>query len=199
MTDFFELLVRASLNTSIAVLIVAALRKPLRSLGGARLAYALWLLVPLAMASAAAPPPPKALSLAPQPMGEFLLTQGSGLPQIAATKAYPAALHTLGDNFQALALVLWGLGFAVFGAAVVMRQRRYLAALGKLSPDPLLARVFRASGPAASPAVIGTLRAFIVLPADFEAMFDEEERGLVLAHERTHLSHRHPLDGGLGA
>ena len=60
-----RLLLRLTLLASAAIIVVIALRAPVRRLAGARLAYGLWLLVPLVMAAAFAPAPPAGWSLFP--------------------------------------------------------------------------------------------------------------------------------------
>ncbi|MDB5440836.1 MAG: transcriptional regulator [Caulobacteraceae bacterium] len=208
MADPLSLLIRASLLASVAILAVAILRKPVRRLGGAEAAYGLWLLVPLAMLVALAPAPPNGLSLMPRPA----ITAAKIAPTVFEPSAALSAQAKPATRFlspsrpkpakpidpRSLALGLWTLGVAMFAAAVILRQRRYVRAMGALQPDPARQGVFRAVGPAAGPAVVGTLGAFIVLPQDFDEAFDAEERQLVLAHEQVHLARRHPLEGGLG-
>jgi TonB family protein len=51
----------------------------------------------------------------------------------------------------------------------------------------------------AAPFVLGSLRPRIVTPADFEARFAGEARGLILAHERVHLDRGDATINGLVA
>src|SRR5690242_9344941 len=53
--DLIEALIRANLAGSAAILAVLVMRWPLRRLAGARLAYALWLLVPVIVVAAFLP------------------------------------------------------------------------------------------------------------------------------------------------
>ena len=53
--DLLGLLVRLVLVVSAAIVIVLALRAPMRAAFGARIAYALWLLVPIAALAALMP------------------------------------------------------------------------------------------------------------------------------------------------
>src|SRR5690606_1522733 len=93
----------------------------------------------------------------------------------------------------------WLLAGWLAGAVVLViwqgaTQRRFQCSLGTLhmGGDGHL----RAEASAGLPAVVG-LRARIVLPADFETRYGEDERRLILAHERIHLARRDVLGNAL--
>ena len=62
-TDWLQALTLSTLASSAALLLVLALRKPMRKRFGAQAAYALWSLVPLAALVALLPAPTVALQL----------------------------------------------------------------------------------------------------------------------------------------
>ena len=174
--DLVEALLRITLGGSLAVLIVLTLRRPVRGRFGARAAYALWAAVPLACLVSLAPP----------------LRTG-----LYGAIAGPGAVSA--GSLAALALV-WGAGALAAAVVVAARQRRFLKALGTQSLDedglPLL---YALDGSQIGPAVVGTFNPRIVLPANFAARYSDEERRLVLAHERAHLFSHHPQVNALAA
>lgn len=168
-SEFLLALVEATLATSLALLAVMALRRPLRRFAGARLAYAAWAAVPLAGVAVmlpAAPAATAALAVTPSPL------------RLAAADA-SLALQQAGAGNPWLAL--W-LGGAVATAAVfALRQWRFHHQLrlrdahGEHDGAPL------------GPAVIGLWKPRLVLPTDFARRYSPEEQALVLEHERQHL------------
>ena len=66
----------------------------------------------------------------------------------------------------------WALGVAVSGGLAALRYRQFVA---------------RARAGQAGPAILGVFCPRIVTPSDFRTRFSEEERRLVLAHERAHM------------
>src|SRR5690554_8041879 len=79
-------LVDGTLAVTAAVAVVLLLRVPLRNAFGARVAYAAWALVPLALAAAALPRPGAGGGLAPE-----LLALHPGVLVVAAADAVPVA------------------------------------------------------------------------------------------------------------
>jgi len=69
--EVFQVLVKATLASSVALILVALSRRPLRLAFGARAAYWLWLLVPAMAASA----------LLPAPMPMLLSNQVNFIPE----------------------------------------------------------------------------------------------------------------------
>ncbi|HVI58705.1 MAG TPA: TonB family protein [Luteimonas sp.] len=173
-----------ALATSAALLLVLALRLPLRRAFGARIAYAAWALVPLALVAVTLPAPRSATALLQAfpglPMLRPAVVVGTPVPLDGAVAAASAPLFDL----ALLLAFAWCLGAVLLALRFAAQQRHYLAALGDLRP--------RGDGTFAanigqSPAVIGAWRPRIVLPADFEARYPADQASLVVAHEHAHV------------
>ncbi|NLA69182.1 MAG: biotin transporter BioY, partial [Gammaproteobacteria bacterium] len=172
-------LVDGSLSATAALLLVLALRRPLRRAFGAGVAYGAWALVPVALLAAALPRPQPAQVLVPEliPLhpGTFVAI-GAAAPQLPATGGMDGSL---------LLVLAWLAGCALAAVGFIRQQRRFVAGLGVLARDRH--GHWRGAGVPA-PAVVGALRPRIVLPADFEARHAADEAALVLAHEQAHLA-----------
>jgi len=169
------LLLWASAALTIACLCVLLLRGPLRRLAGARAAYALWMLPPLAMLAAVLPAPSAPIV----PM--------HALPSLPATTMLPRAASLPMADTGWLLCVLWLLGV---GASLLLQrraQRRFLRGLGDLRIERRgRLTVWRASVDAGLPALVGGWRPRIVLPVDFEQRYPAPQRALLLRHELVH-------------
>jgi beta-lactamase regulating signal transducer with metallopeptidase domain len=173
--EIIDLLLRLNLALAAGIVVVLAVRFPVRRWFGARVAYALWL-IPLAAAL---------MCFVPGRVETVVLD----LPD-AAANVEAAAPSAAGVNLWAWA---WAFGALVSLSILTIRQARFTQSLGRLGArEDLGRRVCAAQSVEHGPAVIGVLRPVIVTPADFEARFDAEERRLVLAHERAHLAHGDP-------
>jgi beta-lactamase regulating signal transducer with metallopeptidase domain/5-bromo-4-chloroindolyl phosphate hydrolysis protein len=169
--EIIELLLRLNLVMAAAILFVLAVRLPVRRWFGARVGYALWL-IPLAAAL---------MCFAPARVVNVVLDSPATLAGVAVEQATP--LWTWG----------WAFGALVSLAILIIRQARFTQSLGRLGArEDLGARVCTAESVAHGPAVIGVLRPMIVTPADFDSRFDDDERRLVLAHERAHVAQGDP-------
>lgn len=184
--EILDVLVRTNLALGAGVLLVLALRRPVRALGGARSAYALWLAAPLAalavlvpartvtvMVSETAPAPREAPAPTPAPT-----------PRPAPSDAAPAIRVPEIEPAEAL-VAAWALAALLALGVQAARQHRFVRSLGRLRDE---GGVFHAEHVQAGPAVIGALLPRLVLPADFATRFTREEQALVLAHERNHLA-----------
>ncbi len=169
-------LLLATIASSAAIALVLILRKPLRHRLGATAAYAVWLLVPLAAASALLPTP--------------VITEVSPVVMHVVPKAQTAANRVVAAPTIQLAYIapwlfaVWLAGLAMALALFVRQQRRFVRGLGQLSSidaDTAIAQTI-----AGCPALVGAWRPRIVLPADFEQRYNGDERVLILAHERSH-------------
>ena len=169
-TELLAWLGEATVAGSLAVLLVLLARIPLRRLFGARLAYALWLLVPLALVACTLPAPRHVAA------GTAAVT-AVALVGVRATVEQAAAHPFLLWFWIAGAL----LAVAMFAAA----QQRFVRSLGGLyrRPDGL----HQATVGHGLPAVVGLLRPRIVVPADFESRYGAAERRLVRLHEQLHI------------
>jgi len=180
--ELFRWLLESTCASSAAIILVLLLRRPLRAFFGANAAYLLWLLLPLAVLAASLP-----ARVVPVTVPETMADAGMG------TVAVVASMDAAGTTASWLLLAwLAGVaGSALWQGAVQRRFRRSLGAM-RIGDDGHV----RAEATAGLPAVVG-LRARIVLPADFEARYDDGERALILAHERVHLARRDVLGNAL--
>ncbi|HSD17702.1 MAG TPA: TonB family protein [Thermomonas sp.] len=179
--DLFPALVETTVAGSAAILLVLALRWPLRQAFGAGIAYVAWTLVPLAMLAVLLPAAQSPVSGLPvmamrMPRG---LSASTGAGQAMPDMATWAVIAVAGG---ALACALW----------MVVQQRRFIRSLGLLTDRG--DGVFVAETTAGLPAVVGLWRPRIVLPADALHRYNADERDLMLAHERAHVAR-----GDLGA
>lgn len=169
-------LVEMTVATSVAILVVALTRKPLRRIAGAQVTYWLWLLVPASAVVVSLPGP-----------SQFRDTTAQILPQIALG-AFPAAMP-LGDSvgaadvYATMGLIVWSSGSLLMLALMLRRQHNFTRSLGDMiSLQDGTHRSMAVRGPV----LVGVWCPRIVLPADFEAVYGPEERSLVLAHEQAH-------------
>jgi bla regulator protein BlaR1 len=167
--------------SSVSVMVVGLLRAPLRRVAGAQAAYWLWLMVPSSAMAA----------LLPVPSESWVL----------ATVALPAKLMALTGpatpvGYVVIGLLMWAAGAAAMLALAAYRQWRFERSLGELTPLPNGAYQ---SDTVAEPMLVGALRPRVILPADFETRYTPEERALVLAHERAHLSRGDALANALAS
>ena len=172
-------LVIATVASSLAILFVGVLRKPLRRAVGARAAYWQWLMVPASVLAVLLPAPVHSVR-----------GLADSLPHSVST-AYAAVLISVNaadvSNYYLRALVIWLLGASVMLTWVVRRQHAFVRSLGNMESDSN--GIYR-SHSVVAPLLLGAWRARIVVPADFEVRYSPEERTLVLAHERAHLVRR---------
>ncbi|HEV7694250.1 MAG TPA: M56 family metallopeptidase [Hyphomonadaceae bacterium] len=140
-----------------------------------------------AQAFPAAPP----VQTVPAPASaEISLPSQAGLPAGQVIDRAPGLVPRVSlDLALTIAAVVWAAG--AIGALVFLFLRQALAvrALGPLAR--VSSHVWRAAQSAIGPAVVGIFAPRIVLPANFEAAFDDTERKVVLAHEEAHLKGRH--------
>lgn len=173
--ELLALLFRITLAATVAILVVLALRHPLRAAFGANVAYAIWTLPPAMMLAAAfsrelpeGTAPPAMVLLAPIPE--------SGLTPVSAAGG-PDAITAV--------LAIWAAGFLLWLSIRLLAQWRWRRRIGPLRRVGKGMAV--AAAEASLPAATGWPRATVVLPSDFEIRFPETERALVLAHEHRHI------------
>ena len=174
--EWLRLLQLQTLIASVAVLILLPLRALLLRLGQPTLAYASWLLLPLALAAGLLPHPQTELPV-------FTLT----VPLLVEAAAAPVAAPEAPISMQRLWLLAWGAGAMLTLVALAWQQLRFQRSLGPLRPAGT-ARVYQAGCNTTGPLVIGLLRPRIVVPADFAQRYSPQEQTLILAHERVHLA-----------
>ena len=160
-------LIQATLALTLALGLVAMLRKPLRRWLGAQAVYACWALVPLAAVAV----------VLPARRGNHPLTALVGeIDLVPAIASAPATLP-LDD----LVFGLWLCGALAMVLLMVIRQQRFHRAVRRRRTHP------HDASPFATPAVTGLLRPRIVLPVDFADRYTSEEQQLVIAHEQLHI------------
>lgn len=183
--DLFGLLVRVVLVFSTALLVILVLREPMRRAFGARVAYALWALAPVALVAALLP---ARLVMVDTPQAPAI-TAPAAQTVIEATQSAPltapAEIMLSRADLSPWLIALWLAGFVASLAVLTIGQQRFMARL----------RLRRAEGgvhvavqDTVGPAVVGVIAPRIVVPSDFEARYTAQERELVLAHERAHIS-----------
>lgn len=167
-----------SIAVTAALLLVLALRRPLRRTFGAGVAYASWALAPLALLAVSLPAPMReAIPVAMMPALSLAAGDLVSLPVAARANPISAA---------AMLAAIWALGVSVAACRFWHQQRRYVDRLGRLRLGQ--DGTHRTEAADGCPAVVGAWRPRIVLPADFETRYPAAEGELVLAHERVHLA-----------
>ncbi|HEV7607876.1 MAG TPA: M56 family metallopeptidase [Steroidobacteraceae bacterium] len=172
-----RVLIEATFASSIAVLIVWVLRKPLRRTTGAQSAYWAWLLVPATALAVFLPAPGYKNQLLASPLPNFI---GATFSNVVET----ISAGESSTNYVTFGLATWLLGALLMSAVWAIRHRAFVRTMGNLEPG--LDGVLR-SDAVVAPMVIGAWRARVIVPTDFETRYTAEERQLMLAHERAHL------------
>lgn len=181
--------VQITLASSAAVLLVGALRKPLRHVVGARAAYWLWITIPAATLAVLLPAPSH---MASSPMNTLLP---------ALTRGFSDALvvnNSIGSpgDYAGFAWVIWLSGAILMATWLVARQRAFVRSLGPLSAVP--DGTFR-SDRIVAPMLVGAWRPRVIVPKDFEARYTAQDRVMMLAHERAHEERRDTLVNTIAA
>ncbi len=169
-------LMRGELALTVGILLVLALRRPVRNSLGPLAGYLLWLVVPASVFASLLPAPAPTGAMAPV----------VSLVADAAWQAKPVIRKA--RHASDLLLALWAIGAVAAMAVFALRQARFVKGLGHLKPSPADPALLLGQHTGAGPLLLGALRPRIVAPADFEARFQGPARDLVLAHERVHLA-----------
>jgi bla regulator protein BlaR1 len=173
--SLLQAIAELTIAASVAIVVVAAIRKPLTRLGGARVAYLTWLLVPTSQLVFLLPAPSRAFELTAQTIPQFL------------RNAMPAV--TFSDNgflsvdYALIGVIVWACGSLSLLFFTLRRQKAFIGSLGALTAMP--DGTYRSSS-VRGPLLVGTWRPRVVLPLNFESLYDIEDGALVLAHERAH-------------
>jgi TonB family protein len=175
------LLLRMLLMSSLGLVLVLLLRKPMRRFFGAGPAFTLWALPPLLAATPWLPAPAAGWSM--QPVIAVLPAQ----TWLTASEAASASYAWLTG--------LWLLGVAYGLVNLAVRYRRLARgcrAIPAVMRDRLLAEhpalaAHRLQWHEQGPAVMWAPRARLLLPPDFFDRYDAEAREMVLRHECGHL------------
>jgi beta-lactamase regulating signal transducer with metallopeptidase domain len=175
-SELAPLVLRTALFTGLAILVLLAMRAPLRRWLGATLAYQAWLVVPVVAAASLLPD-----RSAPQLLSVQALRPVQALAARAAAAESPQQLDFLLFTWAcgATAAALW---FA-YGHLGFLRQAGRLTRIGSVY----------VSGAGAGPASVGLFRPRIVVPHDFAQRYAPAEQALVIAHEQVHIGRRDAL------
>jgi beta-lactamase regulating signal transducer with metallopeptidase domain len=184
--------------TTVLMLIVLALRGPVRRSFGPAVAYALWALPVLRFLL---PPLPESvreqavtpIAAASQAVTLYVIEPLSTPPAHAAMAGAPAPaapiIDWVGTLFPAL-FALWAVGAAVFLAYHLITHSRYCADLrrrARVAHTVAGGRVHVIETDATSgPLAFGIWRKYVAFPRDFHERYDAQERDLALAHELGH-------------
>jgi beta-lactamase regulating signal transducer with metallopeptidase domain len=190
MSVFLLLLFKVNLAMGAAIILVSLIRRPLRAQFGAPIAYAIWLLVPIASVASLLPPrevpaPAHVASVyapaAPAPVTGYVPHSTlSAIEQLAPHSVImpPTPVKPLGSSYELfdvsrLLFAAWVLGLLFMGAYLTGMQIRFSAAVRRGQ---------------AGPAVLGFFRPRIVTPSGFHEQFTPQEQAAILVHERVHLA-----------
>jgi beta-lactamase regulating signal transducer with metallopeptidase domain len=170
--EILPLLLRATLAASAAIVVVLLLRRPIRAAFGAGVAYAFWLLVPIATLAAFVPA--RTIVVAAPVTSSAIETSADGSAEIEPSQVAAAApfqqIASPGADTTTLLFFIWLSGVVFSMLLLLYGQRRFMR-----------------NADAAGPAVVGIIAPRIVLPADFDQRYTPAERDLVIAHERAHI------------
>jgi len=186
MTDW---LLHTLLATSELILIVLIVREPVRRFFGSRVAYGLWL-IPLARLFMPTLTHTIERSVPAETTFHLSASEPVWMAHVAAPA--PTLFEQLG-GWPALALALWlTVAAALFLSRMIAFHRDRSAILRSSTGETLIGKVRLIRTPEiSSPVALGILRPIIVVPLDFERLYGERERKLVLDHE---LAHHHSGD-----
>lgn len=174
--SLLEFLWLATWTGSLAIVIVLLLRSPVRRRFGAGIAYALWAL-PL-VTWLALWLPARVIETPAQASASVIEPAMVSMTVAAPTSSFDTGLWWL---------AAWWSGVGMMIVLLLWQQRRFIRALGRMQLLEGEYGTWQAEASVGLPAVVGLLRPRIILPADIDMRFDDEQRGLMLAHERIHL------------
>ncbi|RUL62428.1 peptidase M56 [Dyella dinghuensis] len=166
-----------------AILVVLLLRKPCRRLFGPLSAFQLWLLPAVAMLVSQLPH-----KAALQFVELSQATQAFAPPNVLMPTHGGATL-----DWREIALTIWIVGALVRSFSSGRKQSHYRRRLKNAVALDLGTSewpVVQATNADVGPALVGTWKACIVLPADFQNRYDATERALIFAHETMHARRR---------
>ncbi len=196
-SGFSGWVVETMVATTLLMLLVLALRRPVAAAFGARTAYALWALPTLRLllpplpgwaplyvpVAHSGPANPLTIAIVDPATAAHLARDVA--PPLAGT---PPSLDLLLAHATPSLLVFWLAGAALWFGWQLLRYRGFLArALAEAEPLTRVGATEVLITPAVSgPMAAGVLRRRIFLPADFLGRYGAAERRLALLHEGAH-------------
>src|SRR6185437_3777256 len=181
MNELIRYVVALTFASSVGIIAVLLVRRPVRLVFGAITSYLAWLLVPAAMAAALLPyasPDRSAWTIVLEIDPAFALSR------MLTPSAHSSAVTGTSVAQTACALGVWVVGAVFFGLYLRGLQRAFVRSVGKLSGARCVWRAERSAG---CPVLLGVFSPTLILPADFDSRYTRRERRLILAHERMHL------------
>lgn len=178
--------------TTVLMLLVLAVRKPVSRHFGPNIAYALWLLPVLRLILPPLPASWRATAEAPVATASEVITyyivDPITVPQAAAST--PIAIEAAPIDWLPILLAAWAIGAAGFLAYHLIAHRRFCANLmrrARVERTVAEGRVHVIETDAATgPLAFGIFRKYVAFPRDFSERYDPLERNLALAHELGH-------------
>ncbi|RYD59824.1 MAG: peptidase M56 [Sphingomonadales bacterium] len=200
--------------TTLLMLLVLAIRAPVRKAFGSNIAYALWALPVLRMLL---PPLPgnwqltqwfapltkqvveapgvvvgviNPANLPPHVAEQAVFTQIEIAGHQASMALVPPTMVADGPSMAILVLGLWAIGALLFLGYHLISHNRYCRQLlrrARIDRTVAQGRVRVIETDAAhGPLAFGVFRKYVAFPRDFSERYDEQERDLALAHELGH-------------
>ena len=186
-------LIETFVATTLLMLLVLAIRKPVSRHFGPNIAYALWALPVLRLALPPLPESWRASAETPVAAASEVITyyvvEPLSVPEAAATAA-AAPVQAAPIDWLPIVLGLWLLGAAAFLGWHLIAHGRFCARLlrrARVERTVADGRVHVIETDAATgPLAFGILRKYVAFPRDFSERYDPLERNLALAHELGH-------------
>lgn len=173
-----------SLPITLLLLCLLIIRQPLIKRFGASFMYALWLLVPLTLLMYWLPLPWHVAALSP------------GIVETMVIKP-SEQLHQHVNVFSVMSL--WSIGCIALIFSLVYNNLKFIKSLALKPVNAQIANNIPTHWPTMSmsehvksPMLVGLLQQKIVLPTQFQNMYDAKQQQLVLAHEYCHFK-RHDI------
>lgn len=166
-----------------ATLFVLLLRKPCRRLFGPPGAFQLWLLPVVAML----------VSQLPHKAAVQFVELSQVTQAFVPSNVFAPAHSGVTLDWRGIVLMIWMAGALVRSISSARKQSHYRRRLKDAAVLDMSASrwpIVQAINADVGPALVGTWKACIVLPADFQNRYDETERTLILAHETMHARRR---------
>lgn len=172
--DISQWLIHATLLSSVTSIVILLLRRPTLQLFGADIAYQLWSIFPLAL-------------LAPLIPNHSLFESVPAIaqPVIQLMQISEPVIHATETRIPLLITLVWMAGCFATLSWFWRQHFSFMGALGNLTP---LDGIYHAENIHIGPALVGVWRAKIIVPADFSSRYTQEEKELILTHERKHLA-----------
>jgi len=183
--------------TTLLMLLVLAIRKPVSRHFGPNIAYALWALPVLRLALPPLPESWRASAETPVAAASEVITyymvDPITVPQAAATTASATAtlpVEAAPIDWLPIVVGIWAVGALAFLAYHLVAHGRFCARLlrrAKVERTVAEGRVHVIETDAATgPLAFGIWRKYVAFPRDFNERYDPLERNLALAHELGH-------------